>query len=92
MNNLVTYGQTFSKGQLTIPKKFRDHHGLGDNFAYKMTHQDKKIIIEPQEQPKKKSLAAALAKIKEPIFSDADYQDYLQMRKDNESRMIKLGL
>jgi bifunctional DNA-binding transcriptional regulator/antitoxin component of YhaV-PrlF toxin-antitoxin module len=92
MDDLVTYGQTFSKGQLTIPKKFRDLHGLGDNFAYKMTHQDTMIIIEPQEKPHKKNLAAALAKIKEPIFSEEDYQDYLQMRNDNEKRSQKLGI
>lgn len=92
MDNLTTYGQTFSKGQLTIPKKIRDHYGLGENFAYKITHQNKKIIIEPQDRPKKQDLAAALAKIKEPLFSEEDYQFYLQGRKDWDKRMKKLGI
>jgi len=93
MDNLVTYGQTFSKGQLTIPKKFRDFYGLGENFAYIMTHQNQQIIIEPQEKKSKtKNLATALAKIKEPIFSKEDYNLYLQGRKDWNKRMKKLGI
>jgi len=92
MNQTVTYGQTFSKGQLTIPKKFRDYYGLGDIFPYKMTHQDTKIIIEPQDQPKKTSLAQVIASIKEPIFTDQDYQNYLNMRKQNNKRLQKMGL
>jgi AbrB family looped-hinge helix DNA binding protein len=93
MNNLTTFGQTFSKGQLTIPKKIRDYYGLGENFAYKISPHDDKIIIEPQEKrPKKITLSQVLAKIKEPIFSDQDYQDYLTMRQENEDRMQKLGI
>lgn len=90
MNNLVTYGQTFSKGQLTIPKKFRDFHGLGDNFAYKMTHQEDKIIIEPQDNPKKKMSKAEYIKFVTTAdtswYTENDYQDYLKMRKQLAQR------
>jgi len=93
MNNLATYGQTFSKGQLTIPKKIREYYGLGENFAYKITPYEDKIVIEPQEKKSKKTtLSQVLAKIKEPIFTDQDYQDYLAMRKENENRMQELGI
>lgn len=93
MNNLTTYGQTFSNGQLTIPKKIRDYYGLGANFAYKITPHEDKIIIEPQDKKSTKTtLSQVLAKIKEPIFTDQDYQDYLAMRKDNEDRMQELGI
>ena len=93
MNNLITYGQTFSKGQLTIPKKIRDLHGLGDNFAYKMTHQGNKIIIEPQEKKKaKQTLASVLARIKEPIYSQEDVDFIVQGRKSWDKRLEKLGV
>lgn len=91
MNNLVTYGQTFSKGQLTIPKKYRDFHGLGDNFAYKMTHQDKKIIIEPQDNPNKMNLAAALANMT-TIWKDDDFIDPKKTRKEWDDRLAKMGI
>lgn len=92
MNNLVTYGQTFSKGQLTIPKKIRDYHGLGENFAYKISSENQKIIIEPQSKAKKAGLFEALTKIKQPVFSDQDYQDYLEIRRQDEIRAKELGI
>jgi len=92
MNNLITYGQTFSKGQLTIPKKIRDHFDLGENFAYKITSKDKKIIIEPQVAAKKSKLYSALLKIKKPTLTDQDYQDYLEMRKESKKRAQKMGI
>lgn len=91
MNNLVTYGQTFSKGQLTIPKKLRDYYGLGENFAYKMTRQDKKIIIEPQDQPKKHNLASALAKMT-IIWKDDDFINPKNTRKEWDDRLAKMGI
>lgn len=91
MTNLVTYGQTFSKGQLTIPKKFRDLHGLGDNFAYKMTHQDTKIIIEPQDKSKKKMSKNEYLKFITTAdtswYTDKDYQDHLAMKKQLAHRL-----
>lgn len=90
MNQINTYGQTFSKGQLTIPKKFRDYFNLGDNFAYKMTNQGQKIIIEPQSQ-KKESLSSIISQIDQPVFTDKDYKDYLKMRKENKKREATLG-
>ncbi|MEK9149569.1 MAG: AbrB/MazE/SpoVT family DNA-binding domain-containing protein [Candidatus Desantisbacteria bacterium] len=93
MNNLVTYGQTFSKGQLSIPKNIRDYYCLGENFAYKMTHQEDRIIIEPQEKKSKKgNLASALAKIKEPIYSQEDIDFIMRGRDDWDKRIKELGI
>lgn len=92
MNTLVTYGQTFSKGQLTIPKKIRDFYGLGFDFAYKISGQDKKIIIEPQTKHSPKKLLDVLESIDEAIFSEQDYQEWQAMREQDESRLQKLGL
>lgn len=90
MNNLITYGQTFSKGQLTISKKIRDYYGLGENFAYKMYNHDKKIIIEPQEKVKKnmsqKEFVEFLTNMDTGWYTDNDYKNYLAMRKQNDER------
>jgi bifunctional DNA-binding transcriptional regulator/antitoxin component of YhaV-PrlF toxin-antitoxin module len=92
MNNFVTYGQTFSKGQLTIPKKIRELYGLGVDFAYKITAVDQKIIIEPQEKLSQGNFAKVLSSITEPIFTDQDYQEWKSMRSAEEKRLKKLGL
>ncbi len=92
MQHLITYGQTFSKGQLTIPKKIRDYYGLGENFSYKITPAATHMIIEPQQGPVTKNLAAAINKLQEPLFGEQDYQDYLQSRKDWQDRLKKIGV
>jgi len=93
MDNLTSYGKTYSNGQLTIPKNLRDYYGLGINFAFKIRPYQGNFLIEPQDKKSKKStLSQVLAKIKEPIFTDQDYQDYLAMRKENENRMQELGI
>ena len=95
MDNQVFYGQTFSKGQLTIPKKIRDRYFLGDNFSYKMTLKDGSILIEPQisdSQTSKKDLSSVLKKINKPIFTDKDYQNFIDGRKSWNKKIDKLGI
>ena len=92
MNTYTTYGQTFSKGQLTIPKKIRELYGLGVDFAYKIIATDKKIIIEPQDVNSQEGLLSALTSISEPIFNDQDYNDWQEMRKTDVKRLKRLDL
>ena len=55
MNN-VGYIKSFSKGQVTIPKEVREELGIGDNFWLKLYIKEGKIIAEPVERSKDKSL------------------------------------
>lgn len=47
------YIQSFSKGQVTIPKKIRKQLNMGDNFTLKLTLQDGKIVAEPVDTEQK---------------------------------------
>jgi bifunctional DNA-binding transcriptional regulator/antitoxin component of YhaV-PrlF toxin-antitoxin module len=92
MNNQVFYGQTFSKGQLTIPKKIRDFYSLGDNFSYKITHQDRKIIVEPQQQTNlamtNDSFVKFVSSMDTSWYDDSDYKDYLKSKKQLKNRKV----
>lgn len=46
--------QSFSKGQVTIPKAVRSSLGIGDDFVLKIEVHDGKIIAEPIVQEQKK--------------------------------------
>ncbi len=41
------YIKSFSKGQITVPKEFRDLLGLGDEFWLKLSVEQNKIVAEP---------------------------------------------
>ncbi|MBI2008184.1 AbrB/MazE/SpoVT family DNA-binding domain-containing protein [Candidatus Amesbacteria bacterium] len=45
--SLQHYSQSFSQGQITIPKSFRTQLGLGDKFWLKMILDQNRIILEP---------------------------------------------
>ncbi len=51
--NTVRFVKSFSKGQITIPKEFRDTFGMGDDFWLKLSLQADKIIAEPINNGKK---------------------------------------
>ena len=43
----VRYIKSFSKGQITIPKEFRDAIGIGDESWMKLYVEDGKLIAQP---------------------------------------------
>jgi bifunctional DNA-binding transcriptional regulator/antitoxin component of YhaV-PrlF toxin-antitoxin module len=45
----VKYIKSFSKGQITIPKEFREMFGLGDDFWLKIFVDKGRIVAEPTE-------------------------------------------
>lgn len=62
--NTVRYIKSFSKGQITIPKEFREFFGIGDEFWLKLYINDGKLIAEPIEQKHKMSYKKTLLTIK----------------------------
>ena len=51
MDNL-NFTKSFSKGQITIPKKIRQKLGLTGDFWLRLYTEGRKIIAEPVDQPK----------------------------------------
>src|SRR5919205_520824 len=50
--NTTRFIKSFSKGQITIPKEFRDLFGIGDEFWLKLSVEDGKLVAEPVERDK----------------------------------------
>ena len=48
----VSFVKSFSKGQITIPKKLRNAVGLKDDFWLKLSIEEGKIVAEPVEEEK----------------------------------------
>lgn len=51
----VRFVKSFSKGQITIPKEFRDAFGIKDEFWLKLSITGNKIVAEPVEKEIDKS-------------------------------------
>ena len=91
MNNKIKYIKSFSKGQITIPKEFRDMFGLGDNFWLKVFVDKGRIVAEPTEKVRKKQddYLQKILKIKGDWFSEKEWQN---TRKEIEQRLKKQSL
>jgi bifunctional DNA-binding transcriptional regulator/antitoxin component of YhaV-PrlF toxin-antitoxin module len=82
--------KSFSKGQITIPKEFRDLFGIGDEFWLKLSIQDGKLIAEPvANEGTKKDYARQLLQIKGEWFSE---NEYLSMREAVKKRITHSSL
>lgn len=53
--NTVRFVKSFSKGQITIPKEFRDTFGIKHDFWLKLYIESGKLIAEPVEKEKNQS-------------------------------------
>ena len=70
MTPQVKYVKSFSKGQITIPKEFREVFGMTEEFWLRLYIEEGKIIAEPVEREKnKKEYREKLLKIKGKWFS-----------------------
>jgi len=82
--------KSFSKGQITIPKEFRDLFGIGDEFWLKLSIQDGKLVAEPVENTgTKRDYAQQLLQIKGEWFSE---NEYLSMREAVKKRITNSSL
>ncbi|MBI4021779.1 MAG: AbrB/MazE/SpoVT family DNA-binding domain-containing protein [Candidatus Andersenbacteria bacterium] len=80
----VKYVKSFSKGQITIPKEFREELGLGDEFWLKLFEEEGKIVAEPAEpSPPPADYTETLRTISGDWF---DARDYRAMRKEVSRR------
>jgi bifunctional DNA-binding transcriptional regulator/antitoxin component of YhaV-PrlF toxin-antitoxin module len=83
--NTSRYIKSFSKGQITIPKEFRDVFGIGDEFWLKISIEDGKLIAEPVENKETKwDYAQKLLGIKGEWFSE---EEYTNLRKSVAKRV-----
>lgn len=90
MNTNVKYVKSFSKGQITIPKEFRNLLGAQDEFWLRLYIDEGKIIAEPVERKKDQSLyKKRLLKIKGNWFNSAEI---VQNRQQIERQLQKRSL
>lgn len=77
--------KSFSRGQITIPKVFRDKLGLEDNFWLKMALENDRLIAEPiAAEPNSKNLSRKLLAVKGDWFNVSDWK---KTRREISRRM-----
>ncbi|OGG03854.1 hypothetical protein A2W14_04915 [Candidatus Gottesmanbacteria bacterium RBG_16_37_8] len=87
MTNQVKYVKSFSKGQITIPKEFREVFGMTDEFWLRLYIKEGKIIAEPVEREKnKKEYRDKLLKIKGKWLS---LHEIIKNRQQVEKQIAK---
>lgn len=85
--NTVRFVKSFSNGQITIPKEFRDTFGITKEFWLKLYIEDGKIIAEPVEKKiDKTSYIQKLLTIKGDWF---DLEEFKKNRDDIEKQLKK---
>jgi len=88
MNTPVKYIKSFCKGQITVPKEFRDILGIEDEFWMRLYLNDGKIIVEPiEKEANKKNFKNKLLKLKGDWFSSSEYA---RNRQQVEKQIDKL--
>lgn len=85
----IKFVKSFSKGQITIPKEFRDAFGIEGEFWMKMSLAGDKIVAIPVEQGKDSSnYQDKLLSIKGEWFSAAELENN---RSEVEKRLNSLS-
>lgn len=84
--------KSFSKGQITIPKKIRDSIGLSSDFWLKVTVDDGKIIAEPIEEKKDKNKLLWRKNLLKMKSIDIDLNEIKRNREEIENRLRKQSL
>lgn len=81
------YIKSFSQGQITIPKAFRDNLGIGNDFWLKLYLVEGKIIAEPvgEERVSRDGYLSELMTIKGEWF---DVDEWKKMKKEISKRKV----
>lgn len=81
---MIKYIKSFSQGQITIPKEFREELGLENEFWLKLELINQVIVAKPIERKiSRKEYLKKLLTIKGDWFDMVDYQ---KMRADLRKR------
>ncbi|HDQ88794.1 MAG TPA: AbrB/MazE/SpoVT family DNA-binding domain-containing protein [candidate division WWE3 bacterium] len=84
------YVKSFSTGQITVPKEFREALGLGTEFWLKMYLDENTIVAEPVIQESvDESYSKKLSKLKTDWFNESDYPE---IRSILEERLLENDL
>ncbi|EKD95529.1 MAG: hypothetical protein ACD_24C00459G0009 [uncultured bacterium] len=88
---LQKYIKSFSKGQITVPKEFREVLGLSDEFWLKLYIKDEKIIAEPVERNsgKQTSYLDTLKEVDTSWFDEKTEKELKDSRKALKMREKK---
>lgn len=88
--NTVRFVKSFSKGQITIPKEFRNAFGVRDEFWMKLSLVGGKIIVELVDKGKgKEGYTQRLLSIKGDWFSRKAVE---KNRAEVEKRMLRYSM
>ncbi len=92
MTTAVKFVKSFSSGQITIPKDFRELLGVKNDFWLRMKIVDKTIVAEPVEEQNEKKLSREayiqrLLSLKTGWFNA---QEITGMRKKTARRLKRL--
>lgn len=91
----------FSRGQVTIPKTYRDYLGIDEESWLKVSLQNKKILLQPVKSIRVKESRVAKAKIdlntyrenilkiKGAWFGEKEFKDFKKMRREIEERLAE---
>lgn len=85
--SMIKYIKSFSQGQITIPKEFREELGLANEFWLKLQLVNQAIVAEPMERKvNRKEYLKKLQKIKGDWF---DMKDYRKIRQEFRKRQYE---
>lgn len=84
---MVKFVKSFSKGQITIPKEFREKLGLSDDFWLKIYEEDGKLVAEPMEVKSTLSPAEYAKKLRTISGDWFSLEEYEEMREQVRKRL-----
>jgi AbrB family looped-hinge helix DNA binding protein len=83
------YIKSFSKGQITIPKKLRDKLGLKHEFWMKVELKQNQIVLEPTvKKTSRKQYVQKLKRLKTDWF---DYDEYKKIHQSWDTHITDLN-
>lgn len=84
---MVKFVKSFSNGQITIPKEFREKLGLSDDFWLKISEEGSKLVIEPV--PTEHGTTNYAQKLLDLSGDWFDIKEYKTTRAEVEKRLKK---
>lgn len=99
MNLQPKFIKPFSKGQITLPKDYREYLGIDENSWLRIALENSQILIEPIEKegqrrtikPKvdRKRYLKILSKIQGKWFGEKEVEEIKEVRAEIEKRLLK---